>query len=124
MLQMIYNMHYTEIGLMSDNIIDFEGKKAEKIPLEEIIPSDFRGDDIFNDETTRVISEVWLWDTLALLDEHGIDTTNNDLNHDLTIILQLVDTLIYRYKDKKHKSFNMHVADNIQHALYRDWPDE
>ena len=24
----------------------------------------------------------------------------------------------------KHKSFNMHVADNIQHALYRDWPDE
>ena len=87
---------------MSDNIIDFEGKKAEKIPLEEIIETDFRGDDIFNDETTRVISEVWLWDTLALLDEHGIDTTNDDLNHDLTIILQLVDTLIYRYKDKKH----------------------
>jgi hypothetical protein len=26
--------------------------------------------------------------------------------------------------DKKHKSFNMYVADNIQHALYRDWPDE
>ena len=102
MSPIIYNTHYTEIGLMSDNIIDFEGKKAEKIPLEEIIPSDFRGDDIFNDETTRVISEVWLWDTLALLDEHGIDTTNNDLNHDLTIILQLVDTLIYRYKDKKH----------------------
>ena len=102
MLQTIYNTHYTEIGLMSDNIIDFEGKKAEKIPLKEIIPSDFRGDDIFNDETTRVISEVWLWDTLALLDEHGIDTTNDDLNHDLTIILQLVDTLIYRYKDKKH----------------------
>ena len=24
----------------------------------------------------------------------------------------------------KHRSFNMHVADNIQHALYRDWPDE
>ena len=103
MLQTIYNTHYTEIGLMSDdNIIDFEGKKAEKIPLEEIIETDFRGDDIFNDETTRVISEVWLWDTLALLDEHGIDTTNDDLNHDLTIILQLVDTLIYRYKDKKH----------------------
>ena len=102
MLQTIYNTHYTEIGLMSDNIIDFEGKKAEKIPLKEIMPSDFRGDDIFNDETTRVISEVWLWDTLALLDEHGIDTTNDDLNHDLTIILQLVDTLIYRYKDKKH----------------------
>jgi hypothetical protein len=87
---------------MNDNIIDFEGKKAEKTPLEEIMPSDFRGDDIFNDETTREISEVWLWDTLALLDEHGIDTTNDDLNHDLTIILQLVDTLIYRYKDKKH----------------------
>ena len=102
MLQTIFNTHYSEIGLMSDNIIDFEGKKAEKIPLTEIIPSDFRGDDIFNDETTRVISEVWLWDTLALLDEHGIDTTNDDLNHDLTIILQLVDTLIYRYKDKKH----------------------
>ncbi len=88
--------------MSDDNIIDFEGKKAEKIPLEEIIETDFRGDDIFNDETTRVISEVWLWDTLALLDEHGIDTTNDDLNHDLTIILQLVDTLIYRYKDKKH----------------------
>ena len=102
MLQTIFNTHYSEIGLMSDNIIDFEGKKAEKIPLTEIIPSDFRGDDIFNDETTREISEVWLWDTLALLDEHGIDTTNDDLNHDLTIILQLVDTLIYRYKDKKH----------------------
>ena len=102
MLQTIFNTHYSEIGLMSDNIIDFEGKKAEKIPLKEIMPSDFRGDDIFNDETTRVISEVWLWDTLALLDEHGIDTTNDDLNHDLTIILQLVDTLIYRYKDKKH----------------------
>ena len=102
MLQTIFNTHYSEIGLMSDNIIDFEGKKAEKIPLKEIIPSDFRGDDIFNDEITREISEVWLWDTLALLDEHGIDTTNNDLNHDLTIILQLVDTLIYRYKDKKH----------------------
>ena len=101
---MIFNTHYTEIGLMSDNIIDFEGKKAEKTPLKEIIETDFhgKGDDIFNDETTRVISEVWLWDTLALLDEHGIDTTNNDFNHDLTIILQLVDTLIYRYKDKKH----------------------
>ena len=101
---MIFNTHYTEIGLMSDNIIDFEGKKAEKTPLKEIIETDFhgKGDDIFNDETTRVISEVWLWDTLALLDEHGIDTTNDDLNHDLTIILQLVDTLIYRYKDKKH----------------------
>ena len=24
----------------------------------------------------------------------------------------------------KHRSFNMHVADNIQHALFRDWPDE
>ena len=70
----------------------------------KIIETDFhgKGDDIFNDETTRVISEVWLWDTLALLDEHGIDTTNNDLNHDLTIILQLIDSLIYRYKDKKH----------------------
>ena len=101
---MIFNTHYTEIGLMSDNIIDFDGKKAEKTPLKEIIETDFhgKGDDIFNDETTRVISEVWLWDTLALLDEHGIDTTNNDFNHDLTIILQLVDTLIYRYKDKKH----------------------
>ena len=87
---------------MSDNIIDFEEKKLNKIRLEEIIENDFRGDDIFNDETTREISETWLWDTLALLDEHGIDTTNNDLNHDLTIILQLVDTLIYRYKDKKH----------------------
>ena len=105
MVQTIYNTHYSEIGLMSDdNVIDFEGKKAEKTPLEEIIETDFhgKGDDIFNDETTRVISEVWLWDTLALLDEHGIDTTNNDLNHDLTIILQLIDTLIYRYKDKKH----------------------
>ena len=24
----------------------------------------------------------------------------------------------------KHNAFNQHVADNIQHALYRDWPDE
>ena len=84
MLQTIYNTHYSEIGLMSDdNIIDFEGKKAEKTPLKEIIETDFhgKGDDIFNDETTRVISEVWLWDTLALLDEHGIDTTNLSLIH-------------------------------------------
>lgn len=26
--------------------------------------------------------------------------------------------------DKKHKSFNQFVADDIQHALYRDWPDK
>ena len=57
---MIFNMHYTEIGLMSDNIIDFEEKKLNKIRLEEIIENDFRGDDIFNDETTREISETWL----------------------------------------------------------------
>ena len=25
--------------------------------------------------------------------------------------------------DEKHKSFNQFVGDNIQHALYRDWPD-
>jgi len=25
--------------------------------------------------------------------------------------------------ENKHKSFNQFVADNIQHALYRDWPD-
>lgn len=24
--------------------------------------------------------------------------------------------------EDKHKSFNQFVADNIQHALYRDWP--
>ena len=24
----------------------------------------------------------------------------------------------------KHHAFNQHVADNIQHALFRDWPDE
>ena len=24
----------------------------------------------------------------------------------------------------KHRSFNQFVADNIQHALYRDWPDD
>jgi hypothetical protein len=24
----------------------------------------------------------------------------------------------------KHKSFNQFVSGNIQHALYRDWPDE
>ena len=24
----------------------------------------------------------------------------------------------------KHKGFNQFVADDIQHALYRDWPDE
>lgn len=26
--------------------------------------------------------------------------------------------------EKKHVSFNEFVADDIQHALYRDWPDE
>ena len=26
--------------------------------------------------------------------------------------------------ESKHKSFNQFVAGNIQHALYRDWPDE
>jgi hypothetical protein len=26
--------------------------------------------------------------------------------------------------EAKHKSFNQFVADDIQHALYRDWPDE
>ena len=26
--------------------------------------------------------------------------------------------------ETKHRSFNQFVADNIQHALYRDWPDE
>lgn len=25
--------------------------------------------------------------------------------------------------ENKHKSFNQFVGDNIQHALYRDWPD-
>jgi hypothetical protein len=25
--------------------------------------------------------------------------------------------------EQKHKSFNQFVAGNIQHALYRDWPD-
>jgi len=25
--------------------------------------------------------------------------------------------------EAKHKSFNQFVADDIQHALYRDWPD-
>ena len=24
--------------------------------------------------------------------------------------------------ESKHRSFNQFVADNIQHALYRDWP--
>lgn len=26
--------------------------------------------------------------------------------------------------EAKHQSFNQFVADDIQHALYRDWPDE
>ena len=26
--------------------------------------------------------------------------------------------------EDKHRSFNQFVADDIQHALYRDWPDE
>lgn len=26
--------------------------------------------------------------------------------------------------EDKHKSFNQFVGDNIQHALYRDWPDQ
>lgn len=26
--------------------------------------------------------------------------------------------------ENKHRSFNQYVGDNIQHALFRDWPDE
>ena len=26
--------------------------------------------------------------------------------------------------EQKHQSFNQFVTDDIQHALYRDWPDE
>ena len=26
--------------------------------------------------------------------------------------------------EEKHRGFNQFVADDIQHALYRDWPDE
>lgn len=26
--------------------------------------------------------------------------------------------------EDKHRSFNQFVADDIQHALYRDWPDD
>jgi len=26
--------------------------------------------------------------------------------------------------EEKHKSFNQFVADDIQHALFRDWPDD
>ena len=26
--------------------------------------------------------------------------------------------------EDKHRSFNQFLADDIQHALYRDWPDE
>jgi hypothetical protein len=26
--------------------------------------------------------------------------------------------------ETKHRSFNQFVGDNIQHALYRDWPDQ
>jgi hypothetical protein len=26
--------------------------------------------------------------------------------------------------EEKHKSFNQFVAGNIQHALFRDWPDQ
>ena len=61
MLQTIYNTHYSEIGLMSDdNIIDFEGKKAEKTPLKEIIETDFhgKGDDIFNDDLQKEIVDA------------------------------------------------------------------
>jgi hypothetical protein len=26
--------------------------------------------------------------------------------------------------EEKHKSFNQFVSGNIQHALFRDWPDQ
>jgi hypothetical protein len=26
--------------------------------------------------------------------------------------------------EQKHKSFNQFVSGNIQHALFRDWPDQ
>jgi len=93
---MISNTHYTGTGQMSDNnVVDIKGKKID----ETNIDGNFLHK-IFDDEFTKTVSDRWLIKTLDVLAESGIDTDNEDFNHDLSIIVQLMDTLIYRHKNK------------------------
>ena len=89
-------MHYTGTGQMSDdNIVSIKGNKINKGELDEIFLHK-----IFDDEFTKIVSDRWLFKTLNVLAENGIDTENEDFNHDLSIIVQLMDTLIYRHKNQ------------------------
>jgi hypothetical protein len=45
--------------------------------------------------------------------------TMQDLDDAMTHVVQNVDDI-----ESKHVAFNSMVQDNIQHFLYRDWPDE
>ena len=45
--------------------------------------------------------------------------TMQDLDDAMTHVVQNVDDI-----ESKHVAFNSMVKDNIQHFLYRDWPDE
>ena len=45
--------------------------------------------------------------------------TMQDLDDAMTHVVQNVDEI-----ESKHLAFNSMVKDNIQHFLYRDWPDE
>lgn len=56
------------------------------------------------------------------LPEFRIDmefNTMQDLDDAMTHVVQNVDDI-----ESKHVAFNSMVKDNIQHFLYRDWPDE
>jgi hypothetical protein len=56
------------------------------------------------------------------LPEFRIDmefNTMQDLDDAMTHVVQNVDDI-----ESKHVAFNSMVQDNIQHFLYRDWPDE
>ena len=45
--------------------------------------------------------------------------TMQDLDDAMTHVVQNVDDI-----ESKHVAFNSMVKENIQHFLYRDWPDE
>lgn len=93
---MIFNTHCIGIGQMSDdNVVSIKGNKINKGELDEIFLHK-----IFDDEFTKTVSDRWLFKTLNVLAESGIDTENEDFNHDLSIIVQLMDTLIYRHKNQ------------------------
>jgi len=81
--------------MSDDNVVSIKGNKINKGELDEIFLHK-----IFDDEFTKTVSDRWLFKTLNVLAESGIDTENEDFNHDLSIIVQLMDTLIYRHKNQ------------------------